>query len=78
MYDGVLKANDNVIYVYDFAGNLIDAMLIRKPEGYTTFEIETVSFLGDQMILLFNENLEDEDNTLMTGVYEAKPGSGVV
>ena len=53
-------------------------MLIRMPEGYTTFEIEVVSFLGDQMILLFNENLADEDNTLMTGVYEAKPGSGVV
>ena len=69
VYDDLLKINDNVIYVYDFEGNLIDAMLIRKPEGYTTFEIETVSFLGDQMILLFNENLADEDNTLMTGVY---------
>ena len=36
---------------------------------YNTFEIEAVSFLGDRMILTFNENLADEDNTLMIGVW---------
>ena len=68
-YDDLLEVNDNVVYVYDYEGNLVDAMLIRMPEGYNTFEIEAVSFLGDRMILTFNENLADEDNTLMIGVW---------
>lgn len=50
--------------------NSVDAMLIRMPEGYSTFEIEVVSFLGDRMILMFNENLADEDNTLMIEVWQ--------
>ena len=69
VYDDLLEVNDNVVYVYDYEGNLVDAMLIRMPEGYNTFEIEAVSFLGDRMILTFNENLADEDNTLMIGVW---------
>lgn len=71
-YDDLLQPNDNVIYVYDYDGNLTDALLIRMPVGYNTFELEAVSFLGNRMILMFNENLADENNTLMIGVYQNK------
>ncbi len=55
VYDGILKKNDNVIYVYDYSGTLQKAYLISPPDGYSKFEIETVSFLGNRMILQFNE-----------------------
>ena len=71
IYDDLLQVNDNVIYVYDLEGNLLNAILIKMPEGYNTFEIEAISFLDDRMILLFNENLADENNTLMIGVYQS-------
>lgn len=74
VYDDLLQVNDNVVYVYDYEGNLADAMLIKMPEGYNTFEVEAISFLGDRMILQFNENLADDTNTLMIGVFGAAAG----
>jgi hypothetical protein len=68
-YDDEIPINDNAIFIYDLEGNLLDAVLIHMPEGYNVFEIETVTFYGDKMIAMFNENCADENNTLMTGVY---------
>ncbi len=70
VYDDLLQINDNVVYVYDFEGNLVDALLVKMPEGYNNFEIEAAAFSEDSMILQFNENLADENNTLMIGVYK--------
>lgn len=71
VYDQVLNKDDNVVYVYDFSGKLVKTLLIEIPEGYTKFEIETVSFIGDRMILQFNETLNDENRTCLVGIYEA-------
>lgn len=68
-YDDEIPINDNAIFIYDLEGNLLNAVLIHMPEGYNVFEIETVTFYGDKMIAMFNENCADENNTLMTGVY---------
>ncbi len=70
VYDGVLQKDDNVIYVYDFEGNLNRALLIPKPEGYSKFEIETVVFSENRMILQFNETLDDDNKTRKYGIYE--------
>ena len=53
VYDGVLKANDNVIYVYDIYGNLCKTYYIEG--GSSKFELETLSFVSGRMILQFNE-----------------------
>lgn len=70
VYDGAFQKNDNVIYVYDFSGNLVRALLITPPDGYTKFELETVSFSGNRMILQFNETLNDAAGTKKIGIYE--------
>ena len=70
VYDGVFQANDNVIYVYDFSGNLIKTLLITPPEGYSKFELETASFLGEKMILQFNVTLNDAAKTRKVEIYE--------
>ena len=54
VYDGVLKANDNVIYVYDIYGNLCKTYYIAG--GSSKSELETLSFVGGRMILQFNES----------------------
>ena len=54
VYDGVLKANDNVIYVYDIYGNLCKTYYIEG--GSSKSELETLSFVGGRMILQFNES----------------------
>ena len=54
VYDGVLNANDNVIYVYDIYGNLCKTYYIEG--GSSKFELETLSFVGGRMILQFNES----------------------
>ncbi len=69
VYDGVLQKNDNVIYVYDYSGNLLKTYLINPPAGYNKFEIETVSFLGNRMILQFNEVLS-ANGANKIGLYE--------
>ena len=53
VYDGVLKANDNVIYVYDIYGNLCKTYYIEG--GSSKSELETLSFVNGRMILQFNE-----------------------
>ena len=53
VYDGVLKANDNVIYVYDIYGNLCKTYYIEG--GSSKFELETLSFVDGRMVLQFNE-----------------------
>ena len=53
VYDGVLEANDNVIYVYDIYGNLCKTYYIEG--GSSKSELETLSFVGGRMILQFNE-----------------------
>ncbi len=58
IYDGTLQKDDNVIYVYDFSGNLQKALLVEKPAGYSKFEVETAAFVGNRMILQFNETLD--------------------
>ncbi len=69
VYDGVLKKNDNVIYVYDYSGNMQNAYLITPPDGFSKFEIETVSFLGNRMILQFNEVVSDSKANRLA-IYE--------
>ena len=54
VYDGVLKANDNVIYVYDIYGNLCKTYYIEG--GSSKSELETLSFVDGRMILQFNES----------------------
>lgn len=70
VYDGVFQKQDNVIYVYDFSGKLVKTLLITMPAGFTKFEIETVSFAGNRMILQFNEELDDTSKTKQFGIYE--------
>ena len=53
VYDGVLNANDNVIYVYDIYGNLCKTYYIEG--GSSKSELETLSFVNGRMILQFNE-----------------------
>ena len=67
VYDGVFQKNDNVIYVYDFSGRLVKSLLIPCPQGYSKFEIETASFLGDRMILQCNIT---KNGTRYFGLYE--------
>ena len=74
VYDGVFQPQDNVIYVYDYYGNLLRTLLIPMPEGYSKFELEGVSFLGDRMILQFNELLADKPNERLVGIYEVTGG----
>ena len=53
VYDGVLNANDNVIYVYDICGTLCKIYYIEG--GSSKSELETLSFVDGRMILQFNE-----------------------
>ena len=53
VYDGVLNANDNVIYVYDIYGTLCKIYYIEG--GSSKSELETLSFVDGRMILQFNE-----------------------
>ena len=70
VYDGIFQKNENVIYVYDFSGTLIKTLLITPPAGYSKFELETASFLGEKMILLFNVTLDDAAKTRKVEIYE--------
>ena len=70
VYDGIFQKSDNVIYVYNFSGQLVKRLLVMMPEGYSKFELETASFIGNRMILQFNETLDDASGTRMIGIYE--------
>lgn len=80
VYDGIFQRNDNLIYVYDYAGNLVKTYLVPSPEGYFRFELEALSFLGDQMFLQFNERMSSYGVDRI-GVYavvgEGKPASQI-
>ena len=65
VYDGVLKANDNVIYVYDIYGNLCKTYYIEG--GSSKSELETLSFVNGRMILQFNEK------PYVAGYYRVDP-----
>ena len=68
--DGVFRKDENVIYVYDFAGNPVKTLLITPPAGYSKFELETASFLKEKMILQFNVTLDDAAKTRKVEIYE--------
>ncbi len=70
VYDGILKKNDNLIYVFDYKGNLVNLLLVEKPEGFLKFEVETVTFSGDRMFLQFNETYDNKSNSVRIGIYE--------
>ena len=67
VYDKVFQKDDNVIYVYNFSGQLVKTLLIPCPQGYSKFELETASFIGNRMILQFNET---KDKKNLIGIYE--------
>ena len=58
VHDDHFEKHDNVIYVYDFSGQLIRMMLVTLQEGYEKLELETISFIQNRMILQFNATLE--------------------
>ena len=56
-YDGVLKSEENAIYVYDLNGNKKTIYYIPKTYNNESFnEIENVSFDGDKIIVQFNQH----------------------
>ena len=58
VHDDTFEKHDNVIYVYDFSGQLVRMMLVTLQEGYEKLELETISFIQNHMILQFNATLE--------------------
>jgi pilin isopeptide linkage protein len=57
VYDGVLKAKENAIYVYDLKGNKKTIYYIPYSYNNEVFsEIENISFNGNKMLIQFNQS----------------------
>ena len=54
--DGRFRYGDNVIWIYDFYGNLLKTYYIPASSDGTHREIESIMFDNGRMILQFNEN----------------------